>query len=114
MAKLGECRSTFGKLSRTQKTVDLPAFDGTPAEIDISTNEMSVAIFIEVVEDFYLTIGDDAADGLTRIADDDTRAKISAGSYQFPIVGNTENIYIRKQAGALLADGLAYILVEGD
>jgi len=114
MSVITSCRATFGKLSTIQKTVDLPAFDGTPCEIDLSESEIASGINIYIDSDFYMTVSDTAAHGLTRIASDDTRCKYPAGMYQFPIVGLDDKLYIRLQSGAAETDGISYWFVESD
>lgn len=114
MGKLGECRSTFGRLSTTQATVDLPAYDATPAKIDVS-GDLIVAVAVWFDEEIYWTYAESDASGLTRIASDDTRCKMYSDGYiQFPTVGNSGAIYVRRVSGAAITDGLTYTLIEGD
>lgn len=112
MGKLGQCRSTFGTLSDTQKLLDLPASGGTPAEIDLSGN-ISVAVAIWIDEDSIFTYAEDATEAIARFASKDC-VKVPAGFIQIPVVGNTKNLYIRRYDGSAVTDGLSYQIIEGD
>jgi hypothetical protein len=112
MGKIGQCRSTFGMLSDTQKLIDLPASGGTPAEIDLSDN-ISVAVAIWVDEDIIYTYATDATEAGTRFTAKNC-TKVPAGFVQIPVVGNSKNLYIRRYDGSAVGDGLSYQIIEGD
>jgi len=114
MGKITECRSTLGRLSTTQVTVDLPKSSGTALEIDLRVNELACAISIYATDPFYWTISETAAAAATRLSSDATRCKFPAGYWQFPIVGNTENLYIISSSDNVVTDGITYTLVEAD
>ena len=116
--KLASCTDTFGYLIDTPRTVDLPVSTGNPTEIvlDASNLKQAVAIHIHAYADFYMTRGAAgtaaSGEGNNRIADNNTRGKYPAGSYQFPIVGMRDSLYIRSQDAAA-AEGIVYWFIGG-
>jgi hypothetical protein len=114
MGQIGHCRSTLGKLSTTQKVVELPGSTDTPAKIDISGN-IVVAVSMWFDEEIHWTVAETDAIGATRISSNDTRCRTFADGYmQLPVVGNAGAIYVRRVSGSAVAAGLAYTLIEGD
>lgn len=116
MGKIGECRSTFGKLSSIPpKIIDLVAAATNPTEIDISTSTIDVQLAIYVSAAFHWTVAPDQATANARIASNATRGYLPSGFYNFSIVGvSGYNFYIRAASGALVTDGISYSFVEAD
>jgi len=114
MGQIINARSTYGRLGREQKTLSLPGDSDTPAEIDLNENQLTAQIFVIFTEDVYVTIGEDAADGLSRIASDNSRTFFPEGHASLPIVGLSDKLYIRRSSGSAVADGLSYWFVEAD
>lgn len=112
MSKLPFGLSTFGKLTTTQATIDLPVSSGTAAEIDV-TGEMNAQITVYVAAEFYWSLADDATAAATRIASDATRMYLPSGLYSFPLIGVTQKLYIRAK-GSAVTDGISYCITEAD
>jgi len=100
--------------TKTQKTIDLPATGGTPAEIEANptggTLYAGVSVFISSA--FYWPWGENAKDGNTRLGNDDTRRLMPSGSYMIDIAATSGiNLYIKSDAAAV-TDGISYEYLE--
>ena len=113
MSKIASSRATFGRMTKTQKTIDLPISTGTAAEIDLS-GTLYAQVYIRVAGDFYWTIADTAAEAATRLGSLDTKCREETGHLQIPCVANvTEKLYLIS-TGAAISEGISYAYVESD
>jgi len=110
--RIKHCLSTYGRILPVQKTVDLPASSGTPAEIEIANTDYVADVSVYVANDFYWTIADSAANGASRLGSDDTRCLWPAGFFSFPVVGREDNLYIKNSVDSAVTDGISYTFVE--
>ena len=113
MGNIGGTRSTFGKITTTQKVVDLPAATSNPEEIDCSSH-LVTQIFLYVSTAFHYCVAEDQTAANTAIGSDTTRGYLPAGVYSIPVAGTSNKFYLRASSGALVTDGISYSLIEED
>lgn len=114
MGQIISARSTCGRITQNQKTIDLPGDSDTPAEIDLNENALSIQIYMGFKADIYATLAEDASEGLTRISSNDSRTWFEEGSAQISIVGQDMKLYVRRVSGSALTGGLTYWFTEAD
>jgi len=98
MGAIAGTRSSFGKITTTQKIEDLPGASDNPLEIDCSSNQV-VQIFLYSSTAFHYCVSDSQTNANTAIASDTTRGYLPAGVYSVPVAGTTNKFYLRAATG---------------
>lgn len=117
MGNVKSAMGTFGKLTKSQKTVDLPKSSSDPLCIDCApsggNNYAQLSYYCS--NEHYYTYADTEEEGATRIDSDATRMLIPAGYYRFlPTVGNDGFVCLRHTSDSVVTDGVIYEFVEAD
>jgi hypothetical protein len=112
MSRINDARGTFGKV-KAHKYLDLPASSSDPVEIDFSDSayDCCAQLSLRVEQKSFFVFSDSVANAVAAITA--KNADIAdAGRIALPIVGETNNLYVRRYDGDAVTDGLSYSFVE--
>lgn len=115
-AKIASSKATFGSLTATQTTVDLPKSSGTAVTIACNPTGGSryAQLFLYADAKFKYAYGETAALATAALASMATCQVLPSMAIGLPIIGLSGYVAILAYADADVTDGLSYCYVEAD